>query len=146
MASNSRLYTFINDKVVNPTKLEVELNNSLTFWNNHEQGLQAHSTVWTGAFWLTPNIMTASGTYTVSTTECLIIINKTVGAATPVTLPASPNTGRVIIVKDGKGDAAANNISISGNGKNIDGATPLVISTNYGVARIVYNGTQWNVV
>ncbi len=146
MASNSRLYTFLNDKVVSPSKLEIELNNQLMFWNNHEQGLQAHSTVWTGMFWLTPAIQTASGNYTVGTTETLIIINKGTGAATTVTLPASPNTGRVIIVKDGKGDAGANNISIAGNGKNIDGATPLVISTNYGTSRIVYNGTQWNVI
>lgn len=146
MASNSRLYTFNNDKVVSPIKVEIELNNLLMFWNNHEQGLQAHSTLWTGALWLTPNIQTAAGAYTVGTTETLIIINKSVGASTTVTLPASPNTGRVLIIKDGKGDAAANNITVAGNGKNIDGSANLTISTNYGVSRIVFNGTIWNVI
>lgn len=146
MASNSRLYTFINDKVASPIKIEVELNNLYNFWNNHEQGLQAHSTVWTGQFWLTPTIKTSAGTYVVSTTETLIVINKTVGAATTVTYPASPSTGRMLIVKDGKGDGAANNITLDGNGKTIDGAATVAITTNYGVARHIYNGTQWNVV
>ena len=146
MASNSRLYTFINDKVVNPTKLEVELNNIHMFWNNHEQGLQAHSTVWTGAFWLTPTVKTSSGAYVVGNTETLIVINKSVAATTTVTLQASPTTGRVLIVKDGKGDAGANNITIDGNGKTIDGAGTKVINTNYDVRRLAYNGTEWNLI
>ena len=74
------------------------------------------------------------------------MVNKTVGAATQVNLPASPATGRVLIVKDGKGDAGSNNITVSGNGKNIDGAASVTISSNYGVSRVVYNGTQYNVI
>jgi len=146
MASNSRIYTFTNDKAISPVKLEVELNNQLMFWNNHEQGLQQHSTVWTGMFWPHVAVKTDSGNYTVSTTETVIVINKGTGAATTVTLPSSPNTDRLLVIKDGKGDAAANNITISGNGKNIDGSASVTISTNYGVSRIVYNGTQWNVI
>lgn len=146
MASNSRLYTFYNDKVVSPVKLETELNNIMMFWNNHEQGLQAHTTVWTGAFWLTPTIKTTSGAYVVGTTETFIVINKGTGAATTVTLPTAPNTGRMLIVKDGKGDAAANNITVDGNGKTIDGAGTKVISTNYDLRRLVYNGSEWNLV
>lgn len=144
MASNSRLYTFLNDKSVNPTKLEVELSNILNFWNNHEQGIQQHTVLWTGQFWPHVVLKTDTGSYTVTTTETVIVINKGTGASTTVTLPASPNTDRMLIIKDGKGDAGSNNITISGNGKNIDGSSTLVISTNYGKAGIVYNGTAWN--
>lgn len=146
MASNSRLYTFYNDKIVSPVKLETELNNMMMFWNNHEQGIQAHSTIWTGQLWLIPTIKTSAGAYVVSTTETFIVINKTVGAATTVTLPASPNTGRMLIVKDGKGDAGANNITVDGNGKTIDSAATKVISTNYDLRRLIYNGTEWNLI
>jgi len=146
MASNSRLYTFTNDKVVNPTKLEIELNNLLMFWNNHEQGLQEHSTVWTGMLWPHVAVKTDSGGYTVGTTETVVVINKGTGASTTVTLPSSPNTDRLLIIKDGKGDANTNNITVSGNGKNIDGSSSNTINTSYGVLRIVYNGTQWNVI
>lgn len=144
MASNSRLYTFVNDKVVNPTKLEVELSNVVNFWNQHEQGLQKHSTLWTQQFWIAPTVVTAAGTYAALATDCLIVINKSVAAATTVNLSSTLQTGRVVIVKDGKGDASSNNITIQGNGKNIDGSSSLVISSNYGVSRLVYNGSQWN--
>lgn len=144
MSSNSRLYTFNNDKIVSPVKLEIELSNILNFWNNHEQGLQQHSTLWTAQLWIAPTVVTAAGTYAALTTDCVIVINKTVGAATTVNLSSTLQTGRVVIIKDGKGDANSNNITVQGNGKNIDGAASTVISTNYGVGRYIYNGTQWN--
>lgn len=83
--------------------------------------------------------------YTVLTSDNLIVVNKSVGSATTITLPAAPTTGSMVVVKDGKGDAATNNITVDGNGKNIDGDATRVISVNYGAVSLVYNGTQWNV-
>lgn len=88
-------------------------------------------------------VVTAAGAVTVSATDDVVVVNKTVGAATTVNLPAG-FTGRRYTIKDGKGDAAANNITITPAAGNIDGAGTLVISANYGKATIVYNGTQWN--
>lgn len=57
-----------------------------------------------------------TGDCTVLDTDGLIIINKTVGAATAVTLPASAlKIGKVKIV-DFKGDAGTNNITVTPNG------------------------------
>lgn len=57
-----------------------------------------------------------TGDCTVQPNDGLIIINKTVGAATTVTLPAaSLKVGKVKIV-DFKGDASTNNITVSPNG------------------------------
>lgn len=146
MSSLSRVYTFTQDKVVSPVKLEIELGQIVNTWNNHEQGIQQHTGIWTGWLRFTPTVKTSSGGYTVLPSDTVIVINKSVAATTTVTLEASPATGRVIIVKDGKGDAASNNVTISGNGKNIDGSATLVISSNYGVSRLVYNGTQWSII
>ena len=85
-----------------------------------------------------------SGALTIGATDFIVIANKTVGSATACGLIASPVTGMQVIIKDGKGDAAANNITITPNAGTIDGAATLVINTNFGVARLVYNGTQWN--
>lgn len=145
MASNSRLYTFVNDKVVNPTKLEVELSNIINFWNNHEQGLQQHTITWTGAMVLGLSVKTTSGNYDVLSSDSIVVVNKGTGSATQVNFPATPSTGRYIIVKDGKGDAATNNITVSGNGKNIDGSSTNIISTNLQARHYAYNGTQWNI-
>jgi hypothetical protein len=90
-------------------------------------------------------VVTAAGGVTVTTDNHIVIINKTTGAATAVTLPASPATGKMIVVKDGKGDAATNNITISGS-HNIDGSSSVVIDQNYETVTVVFNGSQWNVI
>jgi hypothetical protein len=88
-------------------------------------------------------VVTAAGAVTVATTDDIVIINKTVGAATVANLPAGV-PGRRFTIKDGKGDAAANNITITPAAGTIDGAATLIINTNFGRATVAYNGTQWN--
>jgi hypothetical protein len=87
-----------------------------------------------------------TNTLTVDTTHNRIISNPTVAGAVTITLPLAPVTGREIVIKDGKGDAATNNITISGNGKTIDGNANFVINNNYDSVTIIYNGTQWNII
>lgn len=76
-------------------------------------------------------------------TEIIIGVTSTAAART-ITLP---NTGLVagqrFVVKDESGAAATNNITISGNGANIDGAATKLISTNYGSVDLYFNGTNW---
>ena len=57
-----------------------------------------------------------SGDCTVQPNDGLIIINKTVGAATTVTLPASASKVGKVKVVDWKGDAGTNNITVNPNG------------------------------
>jgi len=92
-----------------------------------------------------PRVVTAAGAVTLAHLDDIVIVNKTVGAATVVNLPANPLRGRVYTIKDGKGDANANNITITPAAGNIDGAATFVMSTNYQSTKIMYNGTQWNV-
>ena len=89
-------------------------------------------------------VVSTSGNPTIATTTTFEIINNTVPAATTVTLPASPGTNEIATVKDGAGNAQTYNITVSGNGKAIDGLSNQVIRTNYGSANFVWNGTQWN--
>ena len=62
-----------------------------------------------------------------------------------MTLPAAPTTYRRYIVKDRTGNATTNNITVNGNGKNIDNAATKVISGNFGSTQLLYNGTSWEV-
>lgn len=91
-------------------------------------------------------VVTASGSVTVATTDHTVVVNKSSGEATTVNLPGSPATGDTYIIKDGKGDAATNNITITPAAGNIDGSGTFVQTTNYQSTRLVYNGTQWNVI
>lgn len=81
---------------------------------------------------------------TVAVTDHVVISQLGTPGAVAVNLPATPATGLEFVIKDGTGDAAANNITITPAAGNIDGAGTLVLAANYAVAKLVYNGTQWN--
>lgn len=90
-------------------------------------------------------VVTAAGGVTVATTDYLVCINKTVGAATAATLPGSPTPGDTYLIKDCKGDAATNNITVSPAAGTIDGASTYVMATNRQSSAFTYNGTEWMV-
>ncbi|GAF83326.1 unnamed protein product, partial [marine sediment metagenome] len=73
--------------------------------------------------------------------EYVVLVNPT--APTTVYLPAAPDTGTAFKIKDYGPNALANNITIDGNGKDIDGNGTALINTNYGAIELVYNGTAW---
>ena len=105
-----------------------------TIFSDYPQGTQD----------ITTRVVTASGAITHLATDSVIIVNKTTGAATAITLIASPALGRIIRIKDGKGDANTNNITITPAAGNIDGSATKVINTAFGALSLIYNGTQWN--
>jgi len=94
----------------------------------------------------TETVITSGSSYDVQAGDYVITVNKTVAGAITIALPLTPGTSRSIIVKDGKGDAATNNITIDGNGKTIDGAATYVLATDYQALEIIYNGTEWNAI
>jgi len=91
-------------------------------------------------------IVTAGGNIAGTPADDIIMVNKTIGAATIVILPSSPGAGRMVVVKDSKGDAFTNNITIRASAGTIDGLNSFVITQNYQAFTFVYNGTEWNVI
>lgn len=92
-------------------------------------------------------VHTAAGNVTL-TNESLVVVRKTSGAATSVTLPPSPQTGQRVTVKDGKGDAEANRITVLPDGNDattIDGAASYVIGENGKVVAFDFDGSEWGV-
>jgi len=96
-----------------------------------------------GAFIRNVRTVTASGAITGTATDDVICVNKTTGAASAVSLEATPVTGHRVTVKDCKGDANTNNITITPNAGNIDGSANFVINTNYGSWTGWYSGAAW---
>ena len=90
-------------------------------------------------------VITAAGSISVTTADYIVCVNKTTGAATTVNLPASPSVGDQYVIKDCKGDANTNNITITPAAGNIDGVATYVINTARQSAGIFYDGTQWQV-
>lgn len=87
-------------------------------------------------------VTSITGNYTVLVTDEYISVGTLIGGIA-VTLPASPTTGDRYVIKDANGSASTFNISISGNGNNIDGASTYLMTINYTAITVIYNGTKW---
>ena len=74
----------------------------------------------------------------------IILVTDTAAPRTITLATADTVNGREIIIKDASGAALVNNITIDTEGaQTIDGAADVTINTNYGVFRLVSNGTNW---
>jgi hypothetical protein len=76
---------------------------------------------------------TPGSPYVVAPGIAKVLVDKTTGAATGILLNQASSYGGVpILIKDIKGDAATNNITISfSNGELVDGLSSLTLETNY---------------
>ena len=70
----------------------------------------------------------------------VIIVDSTAGAIT-ITLDEVPVDGKFYYIKD-IGNASANNVTIDGNGKYIDGAATLSLTTNYADCEVMFCSTN----
>ena len=83
-------------------------------------------------------------TLTAAGTQYIIAKTAITGGGDTVTLPdATLVFGRVYVVKDEAGTAAANNITINATAGNIDGAASTTIAANYGSKAFYSNGADY---
>ncbi len=87
------------------------------------------------AIQITPTFVTSGATYNSVATDTRILVNKTIGSATSVVLLSSTSYSQPVLVKDLKGDAATNPITVTfSGGQTLDGLAPaqVVINNPYG--------------
>lgn len=118
--------------------------------------------MWNGSAWTTVSgtggggsgapaysVVTVTTTpYTATTLNDVVVTNRATAGPFTVNLPASPANGNQIRIKDGKGDANTNFITIvATGGKTIDGAATLVLDESFGARTLIYGDTtDWRVV
>lgn len=71
------------------------------------------------------------------------VIADTSGGAFTVTLPATPATGAAVWFTDPGSNWSTNNLTVGGNGKNIDGSSSFTADVDQDGFALIYNGTQW---
>lgn len=99
--------------------------------------------VWQG-LGVTHAIVTKTASYNATTSDHTIRVNATSGATTIALPSAATSTGRIYVIK--KIDATGNTVTVDPNGsETIDGATTVVISTQYARTTVQSNGTSWDV-
>lgn len=97
----------------------------------------------TGTSFFCNGVSTKTSNYTATGADCTIRADTT-GGNIGITLPASPVNGQIINVKK---IAAANTLTILGNGLNIDGSASIPITTNNQNTKVQYDSasTTWNI-
>lgn len=88
-------------------------------------------------------IAVGTGNYATAPNDDLIVVNKTVGSPTQITMVASATRGRgPVYIKDGKGDASTNPITVVFNGsEKADGLTSVTVHTPFGVVAMAPSPT-----
>lgn len=95
----------------------------------------------------TTQVTNAASPYTVLATDEVILVNSTAGAVT-IKLPNAPSTGRVIYIKDWKGQALTNAISITtvGGAVTIDGVTTYTQNITYQSTEVIFDGSNYSII
>lgn len=97
-------------------------------------------------FW-NRRVVTDPGNVNINGSDNIILLNKTVGEPTNVYLPSPSNTrSMIIIIKDMRGDASINNITIIPSAGTIDGQSAFLLSQDYQSYTLIHNGVEWNIV
>ena len=87
--------------------------------------------------------VTSGATTTLERGDDVLVINKSSGSATTVNVtPSALMANKVYTVKDGKGDAGTNNITITPASGTIDGAASYVVNTHYRALTFYSDGTN----
>lgn len=96
----------------------------------------------------TSRVATTTPVTVAAATDCVVATNLAVAGAVTVNLPAGV-AGQWFAIVDQKGDAATNNITINRAGADtINGATSLVLASNFEAVVLVFSATnsRWNVI
>jgi len=71
------------------------------------------------------------------------VLANTSGGAFTATLPSSPTTGDEVWFADIGSNWATNNLTVDGDGANVDGAATFTADTNEGSFITIFDGTNW---
>lgn len=82
--------------------------------------------------------------YTVVPTTPFYHVSVNTSAAITINLPASPADMQVIIIKDRTYNAGSNNITINGNGNDIDSNSPYIINQSGGAVILKFSNANGN--
>lgn len=96
-----------------------------------------------GTIGLVPKSKTISGSYAVTSAYQVYFVDTSPGVCKP-DLPAHPVTGETYWFYDARSNFSTAGLELNGNGNNINGSTPLVLTASNKHVQVIFNGTQWS--
>ena len=96
--------------------------------------------IW-GAVIVTENV------YEKQPTDVIMFVNTTVDGPTTIVLPVSPVVGQICVIKDAKGDANINYITVQPpTGIKIDGFDRFLLTQSKQAITLTWNGTEFSII
>lgn len=149
-------FTFTPGTTISSSQVNTNFSDEAGVWQGLEAGTKSLSrlavdgTTTTGTLSTSGFIsvlVTKTTTYAITATDSNIMVNTTGGAVT-VTLPTAVGvSGQRYTIKDWKGTANSNKITIATtSSQTIDAQTSFIISSIYGEVTLVSDGANWSVV
>jgi len=91
------------------------------------------------------SIIVTENSYTTQRENVFILVNPTVAAPTTISLHTDAYVGQIIVIKDLKGDAFTNNITINATPNLIDGLTGFILTQNKQSIQLMWSGSEWSI-
>jgi hypothetical protein len=91
-------------------------------------------------------VITAGSSYTALATDLYFFVDKAIGSPTAINLWPTPGSYTELFIKDAKGDAGTNPITLSIAGSTIDGQPTFVLNQNFQGVTLRWNGSSYSVV
>ena len=87
-----------------------------------------------------------SNNYTTVQRDVFVLVGPSVSAPTTINLHTNAILGQILIIKDIKGDANTNNITIDPSPNKIDGLDKFIMTQNKQSVMLAWTGTEWNII
>ena len=96
-------------------------------------------------------LVSGFGRYSIKSAAYTAVVGEEIGLDVSggpftITMPASKVAGDYVLFAIAAGDATVNNVTVAGNGSNINGDTTLTVDLAVSSFSLVYNGAEWRVV
>lgn len=140
IGGNPKVSSDYIDGMIDDVRIESVVRSPEYFEDMYRKGLGLYDTY--GAGPNTTRVTSITASYQVLNLDEVISVG-VISAPITVTLPSAPTQGEKHVIKDASGSASTYAITVSGNGKTIDGSATSLVNQNYATLRVTYNGTQW---
>lgn len=101
--------------------------------NSYQISTKTLANFFSSFFVINPTIITSGASYNSVATDTRILVNKTVGSATAILLLGAASYVMPVLIKDLKGDADVNPITVTFTGtEKMDGLSTVVINNPFG--------------
>jgi hypothetical protein len=91
------------------------------------------------------SVVVTDNAYATERENVFVLVSPTIAGPTTITLHSDAYVGQIIVIKDLKGDAFTNNITINATPNLIDGLSGFLLTQNKQSIQLMWSGSEWSI-